>query len=195
MRNIDEALHSFALDIEGTLTSGSTSVRAAPDSARASTQLGNLPEQLPPLYGRAEDVAALAGLLELHRVVSVVGPAGIGKTRAAQAVAHSMRGSHSDGAWFVELAPLADGHLVVPTVARVLGYALNEATLASLVQLIKEQRLLLVLDNCEHLLEAVAELATRIVADAPGVRLLVTSQEPLHIAQEQISRLGVLAVP
>jgi predicted ATPase len=196
VRNIGQPLHSFALDIGGTVASGSPSAREAPHSATTSGQAsGNLPAQLAPLYGRAEDVAALAGLLRLHRVVSVVGPAGIGKTRMAQAVAHTLRGSYPDGAWVVELAPLADERLVVPTVARALGLALKETALASLVRAIKDQRLLLVLDNCEHLLAAVAELAMQIVADAPGVRLLVTSQEPLRIAQEQISRLSALAVP
>jgi predicted ATPase/class 3 adenylate cyclase len=196
VRNIEEPLHWFALDITGTLASRSRSAHEAPNLMSASSRAsGNLPAQLPPLFGRAEDVAALVRLLELHRVVSVVGPAGIGKTRTAQAVAHRVGGSYADGAWFVELAPLADGRLVVPTVARALGYALKEATLASLVQALRDQRLLLVLDNSEHLLEAVAELATQIMADAPGVRLLITSQEPLHIAQEQISRLSALSVP
>ncbi|WP_233804889.1 ATP-binding protein [Paraburkholderia sp. HP33-1] len=157
----------------------------------------NLPVQMPPLYGRAEDVAALARLLEVSRVVSVVGPAGIGKTRLAQAVAYELRNDYADGVWIVELASLADGLLLVPTVARVLGHqiALREGGLTSLVQLIKDQRLLLSLDNCEHLLEQAADLITQIVADAPGVRVLVTSQEPLHIDQEQIFRLDALAVP
>jgi predicted ATPase/class 3 adenylate cyclase len=198
VRNIGQPLHAFGLPIEGAVAPDSGTAREAPRPATTSAQaLGNLPAQLPPLYGRAEDVAALVRLLELHRVVSVVGPAGIGKTRTAQAVAHAVRGSYPDGAWLVELAPLADGQLVVPTVARVLGHpmAVKETALASLVQVLRDQRLLVVLDNCEHLLEAVAELAAQIVAGAPGVRLLVTSQEPLHIDEEQISRLNALAVP
>ena len=198
MRNIEQPLHVFELPIEEGVASDSGTARQPTHSATTLAQhLGNLPAQLPPLYGRVEDVASLARLLELHRVVSVVGPGGIGKTRAAQAVAHALRGSYAYGASLVELAPLADAQLVVPTVARVLGHpmALKETALASLVQVLRHQRLLLVLDNCEHLLEAVAELAAQIVAGAPGIRLLVTSQEPLHIAEEQICRLSALAVP
>ncbi|WP_233804882.1 winged helix-turn-helix domain-containing protein [Paraburkholderia sp. HP33-1] len=165
--------------------------------ARSTRATNNLPVQMPPLYGRAEDVAALARLLEVSRVVSVVGPAGIGKTRLAQAVAYELRNDYADGVWIVELASLADGLLLVPTVARVLGHqiALSEGGLTSLVQLIRDQSLLLLLDNCEHLLQQAAHLVTQIVADAPGVRVLVTSQEPLHIDQEQIFRLDALAVP
>jgi predicted ATPase/DNA-binding winged helix-turn-helix (wHTH) protein len=165
--------------------------------ASAGLRRGNLPAELPPLYGRNDDIATLARRLQSHRVVSVVGPAGIGKTRLAQAVAQAVRASHADGVWLAELAPLADPLLVVPTVARLLGHAIapNEGALASLVVAMREQRLLLVLDNCEHLLPAVAALATRIVADAAQVRLLVTSQEPLHIAEECVDRVNALAVP
>ena len=175
--------------------------RAAPAEAHrrddAKLPPGNLPAQLPPLYGRNEDIVALAQMLQSHRVVTVVGPAGIGKTRLAQAVAYALRRGHADGVWLVELAPLTDALLVVPTVARVLGYAIapNEAALSALVDALGDRLLLLVLDNCEHLLASVAELATQIVAGAPNIRLLVTSQEPLHIAEERVDRLNALAVP
>lgn len=157
----------------------------------------NFPVQLPPLYGRTEDVAALTRLLALSRVVSVVGSTGIGKTRVAQAVVHALQNDYADGARVVELAPLTDRLLLLPTVARALGHqiALDESGLTSLLQWIGHQRLLLLLDSCEHLLEQAAELVARIVAGAPGVRVLVTSQEPLHIDQEQIFRLDALAVP
>jgi predicted ATPase/DNA-binding winged helix-turn-helix (wHTH) protein len=158
---------------------------------------GNLPAQLPPLYGRSEDLKALGRLLEQHRLVSLVGPAGIGKTRVAQAVAHASHGSYADGVCLVELAPLTDPLLVVSTVARALGHAVakDDAALSSLVAVLREQRLLLVLDNCEHVLPAIVELATKILAGTTQVRLLVTSQEPLHLGEERIDRLNALAVP
>ncbi|WP_233860333.1 ATP-binding protein [Paraburkholderia sp. HD33-4] len=178
------------------LNPGSTGTERAssPRSARAA---GNLPAQMPPLYGRAEDIAALEGFLQVSPVVSVVGPGGIGKTRVAKAVAHVLRDDYADGVWLVELASLVDGQLLVPTVARVFGHqiTLGATGLMSLVQLVKDRRLLLLLDNCEHVLEQAADLVTQIVAAAPGVRALVTSQEPLHIDQEQIFRLDALAVP
>jgi predicted ATPase/DNA-binding winged helix-turn-helix (wHTH) protein len=168
----------------------------APAAAQDLSQ-GNLPAHLPPLYGRREDVTALTRLLDQHRVVSVVGPGGIGKTRIALAVAHGLRGVYCDGVWFVELAPLADALLVVPTVARVLGHTVapKEAALASLLEALQEKDLLLVLDNCEHLLGAVADLVGRLAAGTAGVRFLVTSQEPMHLPEEQVDRLGALAVP
>jgi predicted ATPase/DNA-binding winged helix-turn-helix (wHTH) protein len=184
-----------ALPASADLGDGVGQARAlAASSARVTN---NLPAQLQPLYGRAKDVNALTRLLELSRVVSVIGPTGIGKTRLAQAVVHALHHDYADGAWVVELASLTDRLLLVPTVARVLGQqiTLDESGLTSLLQLIKHQHLLLLLDSCEHLIEQAAELVTRIVAGALGVRVLVTSQEPLHIDQEQIFRLDALTVP
>ncbi|APA85594.1 winged helix-turn-helix domain-containing protein [Paraburkholderia sprentiae WSM5005] len=165
------------------------------------TELGalspsNLSADLPPLFGRAEDVAALVRLLEVSRMVSVVGSAGVGKTTVARAVAHRLRDQPYDGVWVVELASLADGRLLVPTVARTLGHQVaRDGGPASLVRLISTQRLLLVLDNCEHLLDHVAALVKQIMAGAPGVHVLVTSQEPLHTEHEQVFRLDPLGVP
>ena len=158
---------------------------------------GNLPVRIAPLYGRADDVERVGQLLLEHRLVSAIGPGGIGKTRVAQAVAHAATGNHADGVWLVELAPLSDPQLVAPTVARTLGLTLSmtEGSVDALQKLIEDKSLLLVLDNCEHLLDAVARLVRQIIAGCPGVQVLVTSQEPLHVAQEQIVRLGPLAVP
>jgi predicted ATPase/DNA-binding winged helix-turn-helix (wHTH) protein len=168
-----------------------------PEARGTSQTQGNLPAQFPALFGRSDDVASLTHLVERHRVVSVVGPAGIGKTRVAQAVAHASCASHADGVWLVELAPLSDPNLVALTVARVLGHVIAQTDAApdALAQAVRQHQLLLVLDNCEHLAGAVAALVTKIVAHAPGVRVLVTSQEPLHVAEEQVDRLRALAVP
>jgi predicted ATPase/DNA-binding winged helix-turn-helix (wHTH) protein len=171
--------------------------QSAGNDRSAALPRGNLPAQLPPLYGRIDETVTLTRLLERHRVVSVVGPGGIGKTRTALAVAHGLRGSYADGAWLIECAPLTDPSLVVATVARVLGQlpAPKEEALVSLVDWLRTRQLLLLLDNCEHLLAAVAEFVATTAAAAPGVRLLITSQEPLHLPEEQIMRLNALAVP
>ena len=167
---------------------------AAAPEARACP--GNLPVHLPPLYGRDADAAALKALMAGHRLVSVVGPGGIGKTRLAQAVAHDMQQTNIGGAWLVDLAPITKPELAALTVARALGHPIGPAkAIASLVEAIRGQELLLVLDNCEQLVGAVAELARAIFAGAPGVKLIVTSQEPLRLAEEQVYRLGPLAVP
>jgi predicted ATPase/DNA-binding winged helix-turn-helix (wHTH) protein len=173
------------------------SLRASltPRLADARLDFGNLPPNLPPLYGRADDAAALKALIAEHRLVSLVGPGGIGKTRLARGVAHDLRADYADGAWLVELAPIENAELTAQTVARALGHTPRPRDTASLVEAMRDQELLLVLDNCEHLTSAVAELAAAILIGAPGVKLLVTSQERLRLAEERTYRLGPLAVP
>jgi len=114
----------------------------------------------------------------------------------AQALAHRLRGSLDDGVWLVELAPVADVSIVATTVAGVLRVELGaEAQIATLAKALSASWMLIVLDNCEHLLNAVAELAAALHRAAPNVRLLATSQEPLRVAQEHVYRLGALALP
>jgi predicted ATPase/DNA-binding winged helix-turn-helix (wHTH) protein len=165
--------------------------------AQFQAQPGNLPLHPAVLYGRDTDVGTLKALIAQYRLVSVVGPGGIGKTRLAQAAAHERRGVDRDGVWLVELAPIEDPGLTVSTVARVLGHALGskDEALACLVEAMGKQELLLVLDNCEHMIGAVVELVRAILTEAPAVKLLVTSQEPLRLLEERVQRLGSLAVP
>jgi DNA-binding winged helix-turn-helix (wHTH) protein len=153
--------------------------------------------ELPALYGRAGDVSALRELIGHHALVTVVGPAGIGKTRLAEAVAHELRDEFADGAVLVELAQLADADLVAATVARALGIAVgNPQTALDLsVQALAGQRLLLVLDNCEHLLTAVDRMVAALRKGAPRVHILATSQELLRHPDEHVYRLGALALP
>ena len=171
---------------------------AAPGPLRART---NLPAGHLSLYGRAQDLATIKALLRKHVVVTIVGAGGIGKTRVAQAVAADIAvesaADFRDGVWWVELAALSDGALVPTTVAHALGVKLpgDRPAVEAAVSLLASQRLLLVLDNCEHLAESVAEFVESVRAAAPQVRILVTSQETLKTVDEHIYRLGGLTVP
>ena len=189
--------YQFSAAIEGQDIAIPDLAPPPPATPAIQAQQGNLPPLLPPLYGRDADAAALKALIARHRLVSVVGSGGIGKTRLAHAVAHEWRGGERDGTWLVELAAIEKPELAISTVARVLGHTLGprDMALASLVEAMREQELLLVLDNCEHLIGVVAELARAILAEAQGVRLLVTSQAPLRVSEERVYRLGSLAVP
>jgi len=160
-------------------------------------QQGNLPEVLPELIGRAGDVAALLAAIGAHRLVSVVGAAGIGKTRLAQAAAHAVRREFEGGAWMVELAPVADPALLPAAVAQALGVALpgKRGALEELIDALRGRAVLLVLDNCEHLLDAASALAQALHHRAPEAHLLITSQELLRIADEHLYHAATLSVP
>jgi len=158
--------------------------------------LSNLPPRLESLYGRDDDVRAVGELLRSHTQVSIVGASGIGKTRLALAVANALLESFPDGVWLIELAALNDGALVAGAIARALGIRAGDdrPVLETVIALLSKQSTLLVLDNCEHLQDAVAECVRTLVLSAPNLRVLVTSQEALHIAEEQVYRLGGLSV-
>jgi predicted ATPase/DNA-binding winged helix-turn-helix (wHTH) protein len=170
------------------------------DEMHASKTRTNLPSRLPLLYGRTDDLAAIAALLREHPVVTITGSGGIGKTRVAQAVAnHIMTEAatdYPDGVWWVELAALTDGALVPSAVAQAMAVriASEPPTALMLRSQLAPQGALLVLDNCEHLADAVAALVDTVMAGAPRVSVLVTSQETLKAADEHVYRLGGLAV-
>jgi predicted ATPase/DNA-binding winged helix-turn-helix (wHTH) protein len=172
-------------------------VPAAMTVSAPATLLTNLPRELPPLYGRETDLQALRSLLDMQRLVTVVGAGGIGKSRLAQAAAHSSASRWSDGAWMVELAGLSDPGLLPNAVAQALGIKIagEGAALDELVAGLANQTALLVLDNCEHLLDSATALVQAIMHGAPKVTLLATSQEPLHLPAEQQYRVMPLAVP
>jgi hypothetical protein len=136
----------------------------------------NVPAPRTPLVGRADELARLGGLLTdaTTRLVTVTGVGGTGKTCLAVQVAENVRARFADGVWLVELAPLAEPELVARTVAAVLGVPEGrDGPLEALLAYLRHRQLLLVLDNCEHLIEACAALAARVLAAAPAVRLLL----------------------
>jgi predicted ATPase len=152
---------------------------------------------LPPLYGRADDLAAVCRLIRSHSLVTVVGTGGIGKTRLAQAVELELRDEFPDGVRMVELAPITDPLLVGAAVARALGVSTGDPqrALDLAVHALAGQRLLLVLDNCEHLMDSVERVVAAFRKGAPSVRILATSQELLRHPEEQVYRLDTLALP
>jgi predicted ATPase/DNA-binding CsgD family transcriptional regulator len=149
--------------------------------------------------GRAGPVAEVAGLLGECRLVTVTGPGGSGKTRLAGEVAKRVAGRFADGVWLAELAAVRDPAQVAAAVAATLGVrdlpgASVEETLAAALSQYQHQ-LLLVLDNCEHVIDAAAALCARLLTTCGGVRVLATSREPLRVAGEARYRLAPLALP
>jgi predicted ATPase/DNA-binding winged helix-turn-helix (wHTH) protein len=170
---------------------------ASAASARTLVTLrGNVPTS-PALFGRAQDLDAVDALLRNHAVVSIVGAAGLGKTRLALAAAAAVRFEWPDGRWWVELAPINEGTQVPSCIAGAVGMQLpaGRPPQEALAMALASRHLLLVLDNCEHLADDIVALIELLRARAPNVRVLVTSQELLKCRDEQVYRLGALAVP
>jgi predicted ATPase/DNA-binding winged helix-turn-helix (wHTH) protein len=162
-------------------------------SAAPTRQNHNLPQQLTRLIGRADAVSRIVARLQGHRLLSIVGPGGIGKTSVAIAVAEASVNTYGHGVWFVDLAPLADARLVPSAVAQVLGFDIrSDDPVPGLVGALRDRRLLLVLDNCEHVIDAGANLVAAILKGATDVHILATSREPLRVEGEYVQRLPPL---
>ncbi len=155
----------------------------------------NLPEPATELIGRAGDVTAVADEAGRHRLVTISGVGGMGKTRLAIEVAASLAADFPDGVWFVDLAPVVDGGDVVRAVAASMGATAASSSAEALVTHLEDRLSLLVLDNCEHVIDAVADLATSVLARASRVTMLATSREPLDVAGEYVRHLRPLGLP
>ena len=157
----------------------------------------NLPVDLSRLVGRADDVAAVMKGLAESPVVSIVGAGGAGKTRLALQVGSDLRSVYADGVWWCELAALRDPDVVPEAVAAALGYvpAQGASTTGGLVEFFRHKHLLLVLDNCEHLLDATAAFVREIGAASPRLSVLTTSREALAIRGERVYALPPLELP
>ena len=188
--------YRFTAEMASAQDSATDSKPPAAASPPLPATLSNLPPRPELLHGRDDDARAVGELLRSHALVSIVGASGIGKTRLALAIANALQESFPDGVWLVELAALNDGALVAGAIARALGVrASNDRpVLETVIALLRKQSTLLVLDNCEHLQDAVADCVRTLVLSATTLRVLVTSQEALHITEEQVYRLGGLSV-
>jgi predicted ATPase/class 3 adenylate cyclase/DNA-binding CsgD family transcriptional regulator len=168
-----------------------------PRPAAAAGGVHGFPAALTSFVGRAGPVRDVASLLAEHRLVTVAGPGGSGKTRLAGEVAKRVADRFADGVWLVELAPLQDPALAAAVVATALGVREQSGQSAAdaLARVLARQQLLLVLDNCEHLIDAAAELCAGLLSACDDVRILATSREPLSVAGEARYRLAPLALP
>jgi non-specific serine/threonine protein kinase len=159
--------------------------------------LTNLPAQLSSFIGRDAELAEVRGLVGGSRLVTLTGMGGAGKTRLAAQVAAGLLDGEGDGVWFADLAPVTDPDLVAGTVADVLGVRQEPGrpVLDTLVEAVGGRSLLVLLDNCEHVIDACAKLTDALLRGCPNLALLATSREPLGIDGERVYRVPSLGVP
>jgi predicted ATPase/DNA-binding SARP family transcriptional activator len=157
----------------------------------------HLPVPLSDLIGREEEITQILDWMKRRRLVTLVGTGGVGKTRLAIAVAEEAMPRFDAGVWFVDLAPLSEASLVPHAVVRALGLPeeRGRSRMETLVEALASRSLLLVLDNCEHLADACAELIYALLSACPALCSIVTSRQALHVAGEQIYRVPSLSLP
>ena len=157
----------------------------------------NLPEEPNSFIGREHELDELRRFLAVTRALTLCGPGGIGKTRLALRILAALADEFADGVWFIELADLQQPDLVVSRVASVVGVdeERGRPLLETLADALKPRRLLLALDNCEHLIDACARVCERLLASSPGLRLITTTREPLRVAAETVWQVQPLSVP
>jgi predicted ATPase/DNA-binding winged helix-turn-helix (wHTH) protein len=168
--------------------------RSGPARAEASH---NLPQQLTTLIGREAELVEIATELGGHRLVTLTGSGGVGKTRLAIAAGHRLLANYADRVRLAELAPLSDPQLVTAAVAEALGVSLADPTapLETVAAACQRAHLLLIVDNCEHVIAEAARLAEALISKCPRLSILATSRERLAIAGERVIRVPSLSVP
>src|SRR5947207_15088755 len=173
---------------------GAAAVATKPASAVPMT---NLPEPVSELIGRDDEIGEILSLAAAHRLVTLTGAGGIGKTRIALALARELLPHFTDGVWLAEFSPLNDPGLVPATVAAALGLEPGggEISVQRVAQMLTGRQLLLVLDTCEHVIEATAALAEAVLRAGSTVHILATSREPLQVEGEWVFPVPPLAVP
>ena len=156
----------------------------------------SLPSQFTSFVGRGAQINEVRKLLADNRLATLTGAGGVGKTRLAVQVASQTSGEFADGVWYVDLAPITDPDVVPVVVARALGLPdqPGRSTMDTLLRFVRDRQMLVVLDNCEHLLDACAELVVALLGAAPGLTVLATSREPIGVAGEVIWRVPSLSL-
>ena len=184
-------------DARREIEEAATLARARGPQAQRQDLLRNLPPQLTSFVDRKEVVAEIKELLRSHRLVTLIGTGGAGKTRTAIKIAAETLDGYDDGVWLAELAPISDPSLVASVVARTLRVqeTPNRPMLDTLLAYLKRKRLLLIVDNCEHVIEEARHVVAAILHSCPGVQILATSRESFAIEGEQAYRMPSLAVP
>ncbi|WP_213772720.1 winged helix-turn-helix domain-containing protein [Bradyrhizobium sp. dw_78] len=173
-----------------------TVLQAPAAAPPASNNQHNLPACLTPLIGRSDVLGSIDARLSLNRLISVTGPAGIGKTAVALDVAEKLIPDYEHGVWLIDLARITEPRLVPTALASALGLEIrSDNPYPGLITALKHKQMLLVLDNCEHLIEASAILTMEILQGARGLKILATSREPLRVEGEQVYRLSALESP
>jgi hypothetical protein len=157
----------------------------------------NLPQQVTSFIGRERELSEVRRALKKGRLVTLLGTGGLGKTRLSLQAAADVLDDYPDGVWLVELAPVADARMVPHAIASVLGVKeeTGHPVLEALAKAVKDRLLLIILDNCEHLLQACAETSVELLQAGPQMKILATSREPLNVAGENTYPLPALAVP
>jgi len=193
--------YRLTLNVEtaGTLPAVAEAERQRPTAERSSAppRQHNLPRGVEALIGRDRELAQLLALIAVPRLVTVTGPGGVGKSRLVIEAGWASGARFDDGVWLVELAALSDAALVPSAITAALGIAVPPAVdaLPTLVRQLGDRSLLLILDNCEHVIAAVASVLEAVLAATPNVHALVSSQELIGIGGEHVLRLPSLAVP
>lgn len=187
LRGVDEELRLFQVSAEGVIE------RFPP---LRTALVGNLPPEMTSFVGRDDDVKHIVETVRAHRLVTLTGVGGVGKTRLACRVASEVSGEFADGVWLIELGPLIDGSAIAEVVASVFGVTpkADQELLTTLGATLADRTLLIVLDNCEHLLTDAARLTEALLHECPTLQIMATSREPLGVDAEQQQAVRSLPV-
>ncbi|MBV8639624.1 MAG: hypothetical protein JO322_16210 [Candidatus Eremiobacteraeota bacterium] len=205
---INSAFEPFADNVRYVVPGTHTTMVRPDDSRSLSVQIvvrglasapkrDNLPTQLTSFIGRDEHIAALTQLLEEHRLVTIVGTGGAGKTRLALELGSGLLGSAPDGVWVAALAAITNASLVQSVIAQALNIQESQkhTLLEMLLAYLKDKRLLLILDNCEHVISEAGDVVTAILRNCTAVRIVATSRERLNVPGENVYRIPSLSAP